>query len=529
MTQRILLAAAISLALAGCQAAGHNADVNVTPPSTQHVERILATHGMASPATTQAASLREQLKTILNRHADTGAFVAARVIDPSSGEELFAQDADRPVTPASNMKITTTATAFEMFGPDHLLETNLYVAGNDLYLVGSGDPSTGDQPIAEKLKVEPLAFMDKWADELKAMGKSHLTGKLYYVDNAFEAQQVHPDWSNGDKVEWYGAPIGGLNLNDNCVDITVEPAAKLGDSAVVTIFPETTSGLTIVNNTKTADPSTTKPSTEPDVSRAVESNTYTITGMVSKKETLQSKPVTDPGAFFAEALKTRLAKKGVTIDGAIEHSEGTNVDKSHALTPATTKFSVMLSRLLKNSQNLFADATAKLVGLRFANGPHRLVTGVVVQPTVDVPPRGSWKLGERGIREFLEAHNIDDSKFVFADGSGLSSKNKVTARLISDIFAAMMKDPHFDVWKNCLTIAGTDGTTRKRLTDHPNRVFCKTGFISGVRSLSGYVVTDSGKTLVFSFIYNGITPRGSEATKPYEECQDDALRVLIAQ
>ena len=119
---------------------------------------------------------------------------------------------------------------------------------------------------------------------------------------------------------------------------------------------------------------------------------------------------------------------------------------------------------------------------------------------------GSWEGRRRGGPRVPQANNIDDSKLVVADGSGLSRENRVTARIQSDLLALMSKHQEAAAFRESLAVGGKDGTIGKRMKDLAGRVFAKTGYIGGVRSLSGYVPsTNSGhQWLVFSIIYNKI-------------------------
>jgi serine-type D-Ala-D-Ala carboxypeptidase/endopeptidase (penicillin-binding protein 4) len=170
-----------------------------------------------------------------------------------------------------------------------------------------------------------------------------------------------------------------------------------------------------------------------------------------------------------------------------------------------------LARINKNSQNNFAEAFAKILGRAYAARQGRDV-------------RGSWPAGEEAVKAFLARNGIDTTGVVVADGSGLSRDNRVTSRMISDVFRVMWRHRDRKTFFDNLTISGTDGTIGSRLKDLKGRVHAKTGFIGGVRSLSGYVKNDAGRWLVFSIIYNGF----SGSAGPYEDLQDNALRVLAA-
>jgi D-alanyl-D-alanine carboxypeptidase/D-alanyl-D-alanine-endopeptidase (penicillin-binding protein 4) len=169
----------------------------------------------------------------------------------------------------------------------------------------------------------------------------------------------------------------------------------------------------------------------------------------------------------------------------------------------------ILKRINKNSQNLMAEAAAKLTGQQYLaaqgyRGP------------------GSWEAGDTAIRAFLVRSGVDAAGFHAQDGSGLGRDNRVTAKLMTDLLAAMKRRSDWQTYRDSMAVPGKEGTMGRRLTELEGRVFSKTGFIGGVRSLSGYVHTKSGKWVAFSFIFNQIP--GS--VRPYEALQDEAVRLI---
>jgi D-alanyl-D-alanine carboxypeptidase/D-alanyl-D-alanine-endopeptidase (penicillin-binding protein 4) len=252
-----------------------------------------------------------------------------------------------------------------------------------------------------------------------------------------------------------------------------------------------------------------------NIDRARDANVFTLSGACTRPTELESKSVTDPAAFFADALRTHLASRGITIDGKIRRAEkpldGSPVPPAEKiLATYETKMLDIMWRINKSSQNMFAEAMCKAVGRQ-----HRLDNGV------DEP--GSWQNGSEAVHSFLRNHGIDTSKFVVADGSGLSRENRVTSRLISDLLVLMHTHRDGPAFLASLAAAGVDGTIGSRMKDLTGRVFAKTGYIGGVRSLSGYIKTRENKWLVFSIIYNGI----DGSVKPYEALQDEAVRTLV--
>ena len=456
-------------------------------------------------------SLAAQLDTRLHSRSDTGAIVSTRFIDADTGEVVYeTPNADYPFKPASNMKLLISAAGLDHFGPEYTFKTYLAQDGEDLWIIGTGDPGTGDPKIAKKYGGDPTTMLEKWADALKAKGITEIKGDLVYDDLIFDDFDHHPSWSPSDLLHWYAAPVAGLAFNDNCVDITVTPAS-LGHPAKYTVMPPV-ENITLINNTISGNDDAEH---NPAIAKLPGGNVYELTGTVCKETALKSKPVENPGAFFAEALRTHLKSKGMTVQGNIRraghHLDNKLIpDESKTVAVHETKIEDILARINKPSQNLFAEMLCKAMGhdCQLEQGEN--------EP-------GSWLNGNLAIRRLLQKAGINTHPLIVADGSGLSQNNRVTARMITELLRYMHNHENADVFFNSLTIGGVDGTLRKRFTDTPFRIRGKTGLISGVRALSGYIRTDAGSTVIFSILYNQIPG----PVKPYEQLQDDAVRLVM--
>jgi serine-type D-Ala-D-Ala carboxypeptidase/endopeptidase (penicillin-binding protein 4) len=468
-------------------------------------------------------TLAQKLNTILHTLDDTGTLVSARFIEAPSGKIIFQTDNnDYPFKPASNMKLLVSATALDHFGSNHTFKTYLAIDKQDLWIIGTGDPATGDPVIAKDQGALPTTILDQWAKALKDRGITEIKGDLLYDDLALDAYQRHPTWNLDDLQHWYAAPVSGLAFNDNCIDITVTPA-ELGNPANYTVMPPI-QNITVINNTisgKTSESTSGDNSAgnehNPAIVKLPGSNTYEISGTVTKQSTLKSKPVENPGAFFADALKTNLQSHGIQILGNIRRAQS-HLDnqpipsKNKTIAIHESRIEDILARINKPSQNLFAEMLCKATGRDYQR-----------QLGKDEP--GSWLNGKFAIKAFLEKANINTHPLVVADGSGLSHNNRVTTKLISSLLLHMNNHPDAVTFINSLTIGGVDGTIRKRFTNDPGKVRGKTGYISGVRALSGYIETDAGPTVVFSILYNGF----SGTAKPYEKLQDEAVTLVMRE
>src|SRR5439155_4863989 len=235
-----------------------------------------------------------------------------------------------------------------------------------------------------------------------------------------------------------------------------------------------------------------------------------------KPVTIKSEAVTNPGAFFADALRTHLASEGITIAGDIRRADsplgGSLIPPAGKIVAVhETKLADALGRINKQSQNNFAEGFCKLLGKAYREKQGR-------------PEPGSWPAGAEAAKAFLNRNHIDTSRIAIVDGSGLSRENRVTSRMISDLLVVMSKHRERKAFFDSLGIAGEDGTISKRMLDLKGRVHAKTGFIGGERALSGYLQNENGRWIAFSIIYNGI----EGGVKPFEDRQDNACRILAA-
>jgi len=457
--------------------------------------------------------LAGQLDAALNALASTGAVAHVRVIELPSGRELYARHAEEPCTPASNFKLLTSAAGLDMFGPNHSFKTYLAQDGEDLWILGTGDPGPGDGRLAKARNETTVTMLEKWAEYLLDRGITRV-GDLVYYEGEFETQPlVHPTWPEHWLLHWYAAPTTGLTFNDNCVDITVNPTRE-GELVRYEVMPPVRD-IRVINECRTV-----KEKGTPSIVKLKGGDIYRITGTCHETAELRSKPVEEPGAFFADALRSQLEKQGISVAGKIRRSDSPlggvmPPPADRILVVNATPVTDVLSRVNKNSQNLFSECLCKALGQAYdarqgRRGP------------------GSWKSGGEAIRAFLERNGIDHSALAPMDGSGLSPANRTSARMLTDLLALMHSRPDAEVFKASLTVAGVDGSLKERMPGLEGMVMGKTGYIGGVSSLSGYVRTRQERWLAFSIVYNkiGESRADDRDVKPFTEMQDEACRIL---
>lgn len=422
------------------------------------------------------------------------ALVGVRVESLRTGELLYARNSNKLVMPASNMKLLTMSTAAERLGWDFTYETRFEAAGvvengtlaGDLVVVGGGDPTIGSQDYSGA----PL--FDEWARALAAAGIQRVTGRLIGDDNVFDDEGLGAGWAWDYLSAGYAAPSGALSYNENVAVLRAWPGAAVGDQVRIDLSPPGHL-LEAVNELRTAAAGS---AANIDLLRLPASAKLILRGSVPAggPAAIRTTAIDNPTRFFVEGLRHALMAHGIAVrGGACDIDDVKDLPAAAGRRIIAKRVSAPLSSIagnfLKPSQNFYGETILKTIG-RAASGA------------------GTTQAGRQAVRETLGAWGIPADAFVMYDGFGLSRYNYVTADTIVAILKHVWQDEklrgHFVA---ALPVAGHDGTldTRMRNGLLDAHVQAKTGTISNVRSLSGYLETKSGERIVFSMIANNFT------------------------
>ncbi len=446
------------------------------------------------PASGAAQGVAERLDALLARLPQANA-VGLVVAEAESGAVVYAHQPDAPLKPASVQKLFVTAAALERLGPSFEYQTRVYLQGAELWVVGAGDPAIGDERVAGRHNQNPDRVFDEWAAAVRARGVTSLSG-IVLDDSVFDEQWVHPDWPDGQADTWYQAPVGGLNLNDNCVDVTL---AVRGGRIEAKTQPELPADF-LRNDLKLAKRQ------HPVLRRRANGDGLELTGTAAKGGALNPVCVRRPGAFFGAALKEAFEKRGIQVQGrvACRRLPADAVAQATPVATYRTPLPDVLWRANTFSQNLFAECLLKSLGAYGADG----------RPTGGP---GSWDGGRAVLLETLGRMGVDMSGAAIRDGSGLSHQNHVTAGQIARLLVLMRRHRHADVFLASLAEAGELGSMRNRYSDPAlrGRLRGKTGSIQGVRGLAGYLTRPDGKVLAFALLMN--TEAGADL--PVQACR----------
>ncbi len=424
-------------------------------------------------ALAQDKPLREQVEALAQGLKE--AKVGVLIYSTRAGQAVYGLNEREPFRLASNTKLLTTASALARLGPDFRFRTSVGTIGADLHVFGGGDPNLSGRFHED----DPVAIFRQWAAKLKAAGVARVENLVLHT-GAFDGQHLNPGWKGYDLWWWWSAPFGALSLNDNCVDLRVEPGAE-GEPLKVRISPET-AYVTIVNQTRTS----AKPQRPFGFTRAPGTNTITLRGELGARASY-SVAIHDPSAFFGAVLKETLAREGIEVAGRVEESEkpAEECPGYRELAFWESGLPATLAACNQPSQNFYAEMLLRTLGWKSKG-------------------KGTLENGLAAAREFL-AGEAKLEELSQQDGSGLTRENRASPADLVKLLLHMRSHKDGKVFIDSLPSNGAaKGTLRNRMTaaDVRGRVRAKTGHISGVSALSGYAESLGGDTWIFSILVN---------------------------
>jgi serine-type D-Ala-D-Ala carboxypeptidase/endopeptidase (penicillin-binding protein 4) len=448
--------------------------------------------------TAQADTLEDiQLKIskYLRRPGVRSANWGIQVLDPEDNKVLMEVNPDKPFLPASVLKVVTTATAIEKLGPEFRYRTGVYTNGTigsdgvihgDIILVGRGDPNLTDTygDLQQKSALQDLA------EKMQDLGIREVHGDIIGDDSYFTSDTNIKGWTASALRTVYGAPVNALSINNNIINVIVSPT-KLKKPVVVGLAPRTS--FFHIRNTAVTGGKKSRNSLRIQFLRG--SNTILVSGRLPSRLTYYSQSIVlgDPAEITAAILKEELQQRGIEIYGKVSalHNADILPEETNSRQLITEHLSLPLIRALeiinKRSQNLHAEMLLRTLGAEYKGD-------------------GSNDAGLEVVKEFLVQAGIDSEKIRVNDGCGLSRENFLTPRFQTSLLEFLLKRPYFSLFFNTLSISGTDGTLRNRLSALEVRgsIHAKTGTLNGVTSLAGYITTQSGRNLIFSIFANRV-------------------------
>jgi D-alanyl-D-alanine carboxypeptidase/D-alanyl-D-alanine-endopeptidase (penicillin-binding protein 4) len=424
----------------------------------------------------------------------------------STGEVLYAHNAEKSLQPASTLKVVTTAAALDLLGPDRRPSTTLESAGRvdaagrllgDLYLVGGGDPMS-------RRYGDPLTAFTALAEALRDAGVRGVEGRLIGYEGYFDPERRPEGWDWDDLVWWYGAEVSALSFHDNSADLQAAPGGRVGDPLIVSRNPE--SAYYEVTSTAVTGPP--RAEVELELTRELGSNRIQLSGTYPRRSRpwKGSVALERPARYAASVFRDVLARHGISVTGDVETTEEPLPESRRVLArfdgPPVSR---MIREVNKESVNLHAELLLRQLGVAHSG-------------------RGSTEGGREAVEAFLDRANVDHSHWVIRDGSGLSEGNLVTPHGLVTLLLTMDRHPKAEVFRQSLAVGGIDGTLAYRLRSQGirGRILAKTGTLSNVHGLVGFATRSNGERLAFAILLNNYG--GERGTRAVDRIATALLR-----
>ncbi|NTW48494.1 MAG: D-alanyl-D-alanine carboxypeptidase/D-alanyl-D-alanine-endopeptidase [Chlorobiales bacterium] len=391
-------------------------------------------------------------------------------IQTDEGEVIYEQNPTRPVKPASNLKLVTTAVALEKLGPEFRFQTDIFYDGYLTYGVLHGNliiSGSTDPVLSGYFDGRINDIVRQLVDTLYTLGIHEIRGDVI-LDNSYYV---------GDEV---------IEADEDYLPISFSTVASFSQA----------------NSSQMGRVSRVR------VIRTRHGKKRVVRSGFSRGSRLRRVTI-EPNVYMTNALLKEFQSRNMVLSNGIEKVNNTGkIDRTtwkHIYTHYSEPLSRILMRTNKNSDNFYADQLLRTLG-------------------GELHGEASIEKGIAAVEQFLlYSVGVDRREFTLADGSGLSHENLVTPNLLVEVMKYMKhRSSYFTTYYESLSIPTVDGTLSSRIFHElATNIRAKTGTISGVTSLSGYLTSRSGLDIYFSIICNG------SRKKTLKNVEDRICQVLL--
>ncbi|OGO91389.1 MAG: D-alanyl-D-alanine carboxypeptidase/D-alanyl-D-alanine-endopeptidase [Coxiella sp. RIFCSPHIGHO2_12_FULL_42_15] len=449
------------------------------------------------------ATLQQDIdRMIVNVHPPIHVGVVVHQAD--TGKILYEHVSQYLFSPASIQKVLTATAALIALGKDFRFRTELltngttkgHVLNGNVLIKFSGDPELTSDDLQQLL------------DTLASQGVKKIQGNIYIDSSTYDSIPYPPGWLWDDLSYSYAAPLSAVNINKNKFILHLTPGKNVGEQP--TLSSSLPSNVAHFNNHVTTIARYNKQC--PLTIYSDFENDFSLHGCISKKEAgrwNRSLAVRNTIPLAAAIIHNSLANNGISYTGKIVTGVANNQYRV-----LNTHYSVTLQNLLKHmlkkSDNLISDSLLKQLGY------------------YTFRTQGTWLNGKKALEKILhEATRMSFDKVLIDDGAGMSRYNLITPNHFVALLDYIYKQPESfrHVLIDALPIGGIDGTLIGRFYNQAaeKRIHAKTGSMTGVSSLTGYIYSRHLGILSFSIMVNGFVGKA----RPYRNFEDKICEYLV--
>ena len=380
--------------------------------------------------------------------------IAVSIKNVNTNKKIYSLNDKILMNPASVQKLLTLPAIVETLGDDYEFSTDLYSRGNNQYLIKLGaDPYLSSKDLKALIKTLPKE-----------------TTKIHIDDSALDNKTWGEGWQWDDDMNVLMPRFSSYNLDKNLIKLTVIPTQK---GQFAKILNPSKYPLVFFNNIVTSD------KTELDVHRdsAISPNTLVLKGTVARPTVIYI-PTADLKRYFNVQLTHAMEERSLYLKETISVSKLKDSDTLE--TSVKHNINTAISDVLRNSNNMVAETLFKLAGAKHIGAEY-----------------GSDAYGIKMFNDYCVKNNLDNSRIRITDASGVSKNNHVSADFITD-FLGVNKDNKL---MEKLPAPG-EGTLTHRMLPLKDSLKAKTGTLSDISTIAGYLTSKSGKKHAFCIMIN---------------------------
>ena len=445
-------------------------------------------------------SAKKPIDNFINNPLMQNANISLCVKDLSNSTIIYNHRGNNVATPASTMKVITTATALEMLGPDFCFKTKLEIDGEitpdsilmgNLYIRGGGDPTLGSAYLGD------TAFLVKWVEAVKKAGIKSIKGSVIADASLYDEQGINSHWIWEDMGNYYAAGSYGISYLDNTYRLVLR-TSKVGTTPEIIRTIPFMPSLLFDNQIKSAAINFDSAYFH----GAPHDNFRSITGKLpaNKTEFIIKGDIPNPSLLLAQHFNDKLKAAGVQTSLSI-----------------ITKFDSKLPRKLISTH--LSPALKEIITVANVRSNNQYAEQLFRYLSLTMDTVANSKTAAQVIKLFWKSKGLDVSQLFMYDGSGLSPEDAVSSRFFVDVLSYMKtKSLNSEVFIHSLPIAGETGTVSSFLKNSAleGKVFVKSGTIARVKCYAGYLNTKN-KNYAFALMVNYANGSSKAVVKKMEE------------
>jgi serine-type D-Ala-D-Ala carboxypeptidase/endopeptidase (penicillin-binding protein 4) len=456
--------------------------------------------------------IQRKVDSLVNSPFLENGFLGISIKSVNSDKNLVEINAKKSLSPASTLKLISSATALMTLGEDFKYSTILEYSGQlkdsvligNIIIKGSGDPSLGSWRFKNQPDYKQLT--DRWVKKIKDLGIKEIRGRIF-GDGSFFDENVLPDtWTWGDTGNYYGAGAYGLNMNENLYFVTFKPSNYMESANFIKTLPDLPYyqklNRVLTDKAGTGD--------QVNIYSTPYQDVLIMQGFVPEGKDFSVKgSIPDPALFSAYFLQKKLLESGVNVlETPLSYLEANKKNIYYQKPLQTFQIDTLSSPSLRDlarecnfqSINLYAETFLKT-------------------PAVMMNLGSSTDDAIKGLKQIWQTKNVKLEGLKMKDGSGLSPANGITPNNMTDVLKAMYLEKSFGAFYESIPIVGVCGTVSNlcKKTKAVGNVRAKSGSIDGVRAYAGYFTARNGEMYCFSMMLNKYNSDFGSATRELEK------------